>query len=155
MDQRETARRRDTREGGAPVRQESLGGEQNPRKEQTYRSLQHTIGTNWTRRWNKPLKSAAGLWKQIGGDAGAEVTARMFEASESGPRSIEDRVLRERTDSDVGGPRRSTHPESSVVGETPATRPPARGGSGSRRALLRRAATEESEVAEAPGRLEP
>lgn len=79
----------------------------------------------------------------------------MFEASESGPRSIEDRVLRERTDSDVGGPRRSTHPESSVVGETPATRPPARGGSGSRRALLRRAATEESEVAEAPGRLEP
>lgn len=130
MDQRETVGRRDTREGGAPVRQESLGGGTNPRKEQTYRSLQHTAGTNWTRRWNKPLKSAAGLWKRIGGDAGAEVTERMFEASEPGPRSIEDRVLRERTDSDVGGPRRSTHPESSVVGETPATQPPARGATG-------------------------
>lgn len=78
----------------------------------------------------------------------------MFEASEPGPRSIEDRVLREQPTAmsvDRGGRPTPSHRSGGDSGH-PA---PREGSDGSRRALLRRATPEESKVAEAPGRSNP
>jgi len=117
MGVRETSLRRGAREGVAPVWKESLGGEQNPRKEQAYRVLQHTSGTNWTRRWSKPLKSAAAAaeaarrWCRSGGH-GSDVRS-IRRGPENHRRTS---APRRRTADSRGsgepenGPRRSTRP---------------------------------------------
>ena len=106
MAPRETRTRRTDRKA-VTGREESLGGETNPRKEQRIQKLQHTFGFDWTRRWRNTLKSA-GRWcraRSTDGE-GATGTAREPQDPPFTRSAIEDRVLRPSSQEPQGfGPR--------------------------------------------------
>ena len=106
MAPRETRTRRTDRKA-VTGREESLGGETNPRKEQRIQKLQHTFGFDWTRRWRNTLKSA-GRWCRARSTDGEGATGTAREPQDPPcPRSaIEGRVLRPSSQEPQGfGPR--------------------------------------------------